>query len=221
MPNVGLSRRDHSGETLLQVITESSSGRTESFDLSNRGSNPCSVAIFKFHQRPRSSMNVKVNKERAEQLGMPYGTANAKLRKAILFRLVQQTNQDTCFKCYDKIESVDELSIEHKLPWFKRDTELFWDLDNIAFSHLSCNVKHKDLLNPLRIICPEGTSWCYKCKDFLPVDKFFSNSRNRNGLSNACKIHHLEITNARKRIVRAKIIPVSSSDRTLHSECKN
>ena len=39
------------------------------------------------------------------------------------------------------IKTVEGLSIEHKTPWLDRENakELFWDLDNIAFSHLSCN----------------------------------------------------------------------------------
>lgn len=37
---------------------------------------------------------------------------------------------------------MDELSIEHKTPWLDSEDPkaLFFDLNNIAFSHLSCNV---------------------------------------------------------------------------------
>lgn len=33
--------------------------------------------------------------------------------------------------------------IEHKIPWLDSDKpkELFFDLENIGFSHLSCNIK--------------------------------------------------------------------------------
>lgn len=41
-----------------------------------------------------------------------------------------------------KINTVDELSIEHKEPWENSDNpkELFFNLDNISFSHLKCNI---------------------------------------------------------------------------------
>lgn len=81
------------------------------------------------------------NEIKSEQLGMPYGTACNRLRKTILFKLVQQLDLDVCFQCGNKIESVDELSIEHKSPWMynENSVEMFFDLDNIAFSHLKCN----------------------------------------------------------------------------------
>jgi uncharacterized protein YdaU (DUF1376 family) len=41
------------------------------------------------------------------------------------------------------IETADELSIEHKLPWEGVSVKLFWSLDNIAFSHLRCNRNHR------------------------------------------------------------------------------
>jgi len=146
----------------------------------------------------------RANKLRAEQLGMPYGTANAKLRKAILFKLVQRLNEDICFKCKLKIVSIEELSIEHKQPWFNRNSALFWDLDNIAFSHLKCNVKHSDIPNILRKVGPEGTAWCSDHQVFLPFSEFYSDPVRWNGYNSSCKVHHLARTNARKAIVRSK-----------------
>lgn len=78
--------------------------------------------------------------KKSKQLGMSHGTASNRLKKQILFSLVQETKKDICFQCGEKIKSVKEFSIEHKVPWLDKDTDLFWDLDNIAFSHLSCNV---------------------------------------------------------------------------------
>ncbi len=77
------------------------------------------------------------------QLGMPYGTACSKLRKALLFELAKETSKDICFRCQKKIDTVEEFSIDHKIPWFNGDNSLFWDLSNIAYSHLSCNCKSK------------------------------------------------------------------------------
>lgn len=84
----------------------------------------------------------KLNEKKRRQLGMPNGTATARLRKSILFKLVQETGRNICFQCGKAIESEEELSIEHKVPWLDSGdpVKLFFDLNNIAFSHLSCNV---------------------------------------------------------------------------------
>lgn len=77
---------------------------------------------------------------KAEQLGMNPSTASHKLVKDILFQLVQETGKDWCFQCGAKIER-NNFSIEHKVPWLHSDDPkaLFFDLDNIAFSHKECN----------------------------------------------------------------------------------
>ena len=81
------------------------------------------------------------NQKKAEQLGMPIGTASNRLRKSIIFNLLKEAGKNFCHQCGGEIESVEELSIEHKTPWLDSENpvELFFDLDNIAFSHLSCN----------------------------------------------------------------------------------
>ena len=84
----------------------------------------------------------KGNKIKSDALGMPIGTASNRLRKMILFSLVCRFNLNTCYQCNGEILSIDDLSIEHKEPWLQADdpVESFFNLDNIAFSHLSCNV---------------------------------------------------------------------------------
>ena len=77
--------------------------------------------------------------KKEEQLGMSKGAANGRLNKMIMFRLVQRLGEDFCFRCEKQIEDISELSIEHKKPWLDVDVALYWDLDNIAFSHLHCN----------------------------------------------------------------------------------
>lgn len=76
-------------------------------------------------------------------LGMPRGTAFNRLRKGIMFSLIVRLGEDDCYRCGRLIESADDLSVEHKVPW-ERDNgkakELFFDLENIAFSHLKCNI---------------------------------------------------------------------------------
>jgi hypothetical protein len=39
-------------------------------------------------------------------LGMPHGTANNRLRKMILFHLLQKHDENICFNCSEKIETV-------------------------------------------------------------------------------------------------------------------
>jgi hypothetical protein len=83
----------------------------------------------------------KTTERKKKQLGMNPSTAANRLTRMILFELVQQTKKDDCFKCGEKIESYDTMSIEHKVDWLHSDSpaELFWDLGNIAFSHKCCN----------------------------------------------------------------------------------
>jgi|SRR6478736_5691467 len=79
--------------------------------------------------------------KKALQLGMPSGTAANRLRKSILFSLLKKLGENFCYQCGAEIENENELSIEHKTAWLNSENpkELFFDLDNIAFSHLSCN----------------------------------------------------------------------------------
>jgi hypothetical protein len=85
--------------------------------------------------------NKKSNQIKHEQLGMSYGKARNILNKNIMFSLMQKCKMDRCFQCGGKIKSVDDLSVEHKIPYLysENPVELFFDLDNIAFSHISCN----------------------------------------------------------------------------------
>lgn len=87
-------------------------------------------------------MTTNAKNKKREQLGMDDSTASHKLRKLILFSLVQQTAQDVCFRCQTKIETVKDFSIEHKIPWLDSNNPVntFFDLTNIAFSHLKCNI---------------------------------------------------------------------------------
>jgi hypothetical protein len=103
-------------------------------------------------------------------LGMPFGTASHRLRKEIMFSMVKELGRDRCFRCGEKIEHIDDLSIEHKSPWQSAPDPKasFFSLDNISFSHLTCNSGTGDR-------GPEashGTVWrylkyrcrCNKCK---------------------------------------------------------
>ena len=77
-----------------------------------------------------------------DQLKMPIGTASARLKKNILFYLLFKHNENVCYQCNEKINTSEELSVEHKIPWIDSDDpiDLFFDINNIAFSHLKCNI---------------------------------------------------------------------------------
>lgn len=144
---------------------------------------------------------MRVNDRKAEQLGMPLGTACARLRKRVLFKLVQEVGLDTCFKCDRLIETERDLSIEHKLPWFNRDVELFWDLDNIAFSHLRCNRPHKSGPRNRPRIREDGMVWCKGHEEYLPPDEFSYYSgkgRTNFGPRSHCKACRAELRRANK-----------------------
>lgn len=84
-----------------------------------------------------------VVEQRAALLGMPPGTAAARLRKFILFDLVKRLGENICYQCSEPIETCDDLSIEHKQAWASAENpaRAFFDLENIAFSHHSCNCR--------------------------------------------------------------------------------
>lgn len=128
------------------------------------------------------------NDVKAEQLGMPYGTATQRLRKIIIFNLVKETGKDICFKCSKRISKIEELSIEHKQPWLHVTPDLFWDYKNIAFSHLRCNKPDRPSGGKgLRIKAPNRTAWCNRHKQFLPISQFSKNKWHWSGVHTLCK----------------------------------
>jgi hypothetical protein len=119
-------------------------------------------------------MNKKLN-----QLGMPIGTASNRLKKSITFMLLKRLGENYCFKCGAEITSADTLSVEHKVDWLDSDipVELFFDLDNIAFSHNTCNTARVK-----KAQCPSRRSYQRGCR------------------CDGCKaIHNNFITDQRKR----------------------
>lgn len=135
------------------------------------------------------------NKKKSEQLGMPHGTACGKLRKKILFDLLERLGQDRCYHCGQAIGGPDNLSIEHKIPWMDSDDPpaLFWDLDNVTFSHTRCNYGSRRN-TPARtghvpwnkqLVAP-GFKWCSRCGE-EPKANFSKNASMPDGLESYCK----------------------------------
>lgn len=79
--------------------------------------------------------------KKAIQLGMNPSTASGRLTKDILFHLICETGKNICFQC-GKPMLRSNFSIEHKVPWLDSDDpiKMFFDIENIAFSHHACNV---------------------------------------------------------------------------------
>lgn len=124
----------------------------------------------------------------AQQLGMSHGAAAGKLKKNILFHLLSRLEENICFKCQQHIECYNDLSIEHIKPWEGRCADLFWDMENISFSHLKCNRQHVYRGGThRRIKAPDGMAWCSKHKEFLPKENFSKGNDRWNGLRHVCK----------------------------------
>ncbi len=110
------------------------------------------------------------NAEKAKLLRMPYGTANGRLRKMLLFKLAGELGRLDCYRCdAEMIDSIEDFSIEHIEPWMSAEdpVEAFFDLDNIAFSHITCNV---GAANREKTHCPQGHLYgkdrtCSKCQN--------------------------------------------------------
>lgn len=129
-------------------------------------------------------------KERITQLlGMSHGAAASRLRKMVLFRQLKKYGDNVCVRCKSSIENIDQLSLEHIEPWEGRSAELFWDLDNIAFSHMSCNTQHYHHTDNTdrRKTSPEGMAWCRSCKQDRPVDSFAKKQDRWNNLRHDCR----------------------------------
>lgn len=86
-------------------------------------------------------MPTPAEKRKRDQLGMPSGTANARLKVMLMFKLAKLLNMTICVRCGMEIESIKDFSIDHIIPWLDNDVALFWDLDNVAFAHKVCNCK--------------------------------------------------------------------------------
>jgi hypothetical protein len=83
-----------------------------------------------------------MSQKKSDLLGENFSTASGKLRKMIMFDLIQRLELNTCYRCTLPIETVETLSIEHTEAWQSAENpkEVFYDLSKIAFSHLVCNV---------------------------------------------------------------------------------
>lgn len=145
-------------------------------------------------------MSKNSNKNKDLTLGMPHGTAAHRLRKNVMFHLLKKHGENVCFKCSKIIDKVSDLSLDHKKPWEGVSADLFWDLENIAFSHMFCNRPDRpNSVGPSPIVVPEGTIWCGACKSPKPSTEFTSGAKNQ---CSSCKAKINALRDRRKIDVR-------------------
>ena len=84
-----------------------------------------------------------IKQEKTRQLGMDPGTASNRLKKTLLFEFAKKLDMHWCYQCGAEIVDCDKFTVEHKTPWLHSEDPkgLFFDIDNIAFSHKSCNYR--------------------------------------------------------------------------------
>ena len=119
------------------------------------------------------------------------GASSHKLDRMIMMKLIQETGKDVCFQCGQKIEDVNTLSVEHKETWQEADDPkaAFFNMENIAFSHLRCNVSANG--SSRKTHCPQGH----------PYDELNTRVRTRgNGYTRTCRLCELDRGRRNKNI---------------------
>ena len=78
--------------------------------------------------------------KKRNQLGMNPSTASQRLARDLLYRYAVELHDLPCHHCNQRMTR-ETFSIEHIVPWLDSDDPvgLYFDLDNISFSHDSCN----------------------------------------------------------------------------------
>jgi len=59
----------------------------------------------------------------------------------LIFRQLERLSENECFRCGSLIVDAEDLSLDHKTA-HQGNQDLFWDLDNLAWSHRRCNFSH-------------------------------------------------------------------------------
>ena len=114
------------------------------------------------------------------QLGMNPSTASARLVKDTLWRLIVANGLNQCYRCGEQMTRED-FSIEHKIAWLDSADPigLYFNQDNISFSHLSCNIKDARNGRKIQNFC--GTHQSYdrgcRCEDCLEAKAAFRRQR--------------------------------------------
>ena len=102
--------------------------------------------------------------EKAKQLGMNPSTASNRLKKHLMYTLAIKLDMHWCYQCGAEIKDCDDFTVEHKTPWLHSEDPrgLFFDIDNIAFSHKSCNYSASRVRKAKP--CPSLTAYRNGCR---------------------------------------------------------
>ena len=98
-----------------------------------------------------------MSKKKREQLGMNPSTASGRLVKDVLWKLIVETEQNMCYACSEEMTR-ETFSVEHKVPWLDSEDPvgLYFDLENISFSHKVCNYARGRNCQKAKTHCPSG-----------------------------------------------------------------
>jgi len=105
-----------------------------------------------------------IKETKTDQLGMNPGTASNRLKKNLLFEFAKRLDMHWCYQCGAEIKDCDDFTVEHKTPWLHSEDPkgLFFDIDNIAFSHKSCNYSASRVRKAKP--CPSLTAYRNGCR---------------------------------------------------------
>jgi len=105
-----------------------------------------------------------IKAKKTKQLRMNPSTASHRLKKELLFSLSKRLKINWCYQCGAEIETAKRMTIEHKTPWLDSDDpqKKFFELDNIAFSHASCNYAAARVKEGAP--CPSTTAYRKGCR---------------------------------------------------------
>ena len=105
-----------------------------------------------------------IKAKKTKQLGMNPSTASNRLKKLLLFDLAKRLKINWCYQCGAEIKKASKMTVEHKTPWLDSDdpAKNFFDIDNIAFSHASCNYGAARVKRGAE--CPSTTAYRKGCR---------------------------------------------------------
>lgn len=126
------------------------------------------------------------NLKKKKQLGMNPSTASNRLVKDMLFLLIERSGLNSCHHCKKEMTR-ETFSIEHIVSWLDSDDPigLYFNLTNISFSHLACNISAGRRVNKRK--CPDGTYYCSECKTIKPCEEFINRKYKYDAMSRQCK----------------------------------
>lgn len=98
-----------------------------------------------------------MSSKKKEQLGMNPSTASGRLVKDVLWKLIVETRQNMCYACSGEMTR-ETFSVEHKTPWLDSEDPvgLYFDLENVSFSHKVCNYSRARNFQGDKTHCPSG-----------------------------------------------------------------